>query len=364
MAITIAQNYTQRNYSWTDWKVIFAIKRFLHQYDDDGVMYTVWGYDGPEVHLCQIWKGTIPETVLLNGSITQEQNDLDKTDFEDNYKNNANKSIKKIDSEGRDITVPFPRVGTDIILVSHNFSDPCSWYQRSQRITEETLTSSDGFQWSSDNVNWIDMLSGRMYHDYIYRLEVGHNYDVVVTVDGYAKSYRQPFADSGGDYEIFYEDGYINSFDDWSGKEVLCSYSHATTSEWTLTPPPNKKIDIEVADVQYTSDIVLNDTIVFDTYVYNPYDYPNKFLYETAYFKNMKNLIEEALGQYPLIPKANGPRGTAGETVELPFRYGSVKTLSYSTGVEFTIRLADNRPFIGSKGSFATVSFYGAIGDE
>lgn len=93
MAIVLAPNYTQKIYSWTDWKVVQNIKNGNHQFDDDGLLYTIYFYDDPEVHICQIWKGTIPESILSTSSITQVQNDADKVDFETNFKPFSNKTL-------------------------------------------------------------------------------------------------------------------------------------------------------------------------------------------------------------------------------------------------------------------------------
>lgn len=91
MAITFASNLTQRNYRWTDFKAIKASHDLLVQYDDDGTMYTIYGYDGPEVHMCQIWQGNVPDSAQT--SYSQAQNDSDKSDFETNYKPTANQSM-------------------------------------------------------------------------------------------------------------------------------------------------------------------------------------------------------------------------------------------------------------------------------
>jgi hypothetical protein len=97
--IALAQHLTQRTYSWTAWKAIQASKILLTQYDDDGVQYTVYGYDGPEVHLCTIWKGEVPHGIV--GSYSQAQNDADKADFEANYKASANATIEPRAKDGR-----------------------------------------------------------------------------------------------------------------------------------------------------------------------------------------------------------------------------------------------------------------------
>lgn len=100
MTITLAPQLTQRYYDWTSWKIVYSLKNFIYQYDNGELIYTIWGYDGPEVHLCQIWKGIVPESILNSSSITQEQNDLDKEDFEDNYLSNANGVLLKLSASG------------------------------------------------------------------------------------------------------------------------------------------------------------------------------------------------------------------------------------------------------------------------
>lgn len=97
MSVTIGSN-TYRNYRWTDWKAIVTIKNIARpQFDDDGAVYTIWGYDGPEVHMCQIWKGELPYSIT---GYTQVQNDSDKSDFETNYKSNYNQSLEPRTSDG------------------------------------------------------------------------------------------------------------------------------------------------------------------------------------------------------------------------------------------------------------------------
>jgi hypothetical protein len=98
--VSIASNLTQRNYRWSQWKAVYAIKGLPFQYEDDGDTYTIWTYDHPDVHITQIWKGTIP---LETGGYTQEQNDLDRTDFEATYKSLGNAALEQIDTDGAQI---------------------------------------------------------------------------------------------------------------------------------------------------------------------------------------------------------------------------------------------------------------------
>lgn len=101
MAVTIGPQYTQRIYRWTDWKAVYAIKGLPFQYDDDGTTYTIWTYDAQEVHMCQIWKSSVPESTTA--AYSQVQNDSDKTDFETNYKSLGNTTLSQIDTDGASI---------------------------------------------------------------------------------------------------------------------------------------------------------------------------------------------------------------------------------------------------------------------
>ena len=100
MSVSIAPQFTQRHYSWSNWKAQAISRGLLWQHDDDGGTYTIWGYDGPEVHLCTIYKGSVPDGVL-NGGYSQEQNDLDKADWEANYKPASNGIVENKAKDGR-----------------------------------------------------------------------------------------------------------------------------------------------------------------------------------------------------------------------------------------------------------------------
>lgn len=103
MSIFIGSQFSQRNYPWAAWKTVYAIKGSPLQYDDDGTLYTIWTYDGPEVLVCQVWKTTVPEGIA-DTSYSQAQNDSDRADFEANFKASGNKRIEiQTDSENAPI---------------------------------------------------------------------------------------------------------------------------------------------------------------------------------------------------------------------------------------------------------------------
>lgn len=104
MSIALAPQYTQRNYTWTAWKAVYAVKGSLFQYDEESSIYTIWSYDGPDVHVCQIYKGDIPYS--LEAVYSQNQNDIDKADFETNYKALGNQPLYQSDTDGAQIVRP------------------------------------------------------------------------------------------------------------------------------------------------------------------------------------------------------------------------------------------------------------------
>lgn len=104
-SVVIAPQYTKRSYHWTAWKATLSNKVGMVQYDDNGAVYIIWFYDGPEVNMCTIWKGTVPAAIISSG-LTQNQNDSDKSDFESNFKPTANAAITLKTADGRDIQKP------------------------------------------------------------------------------------------------------------------------------------------------------------------------------------------------------------------------------------------------------------------
>jgi len=97
--LTLAPSLTQRAWTWVSFKDIVVLKYLQVQYDEEVDRYVVFGYDGPEVHLCVIWKDDVPPAIAL--TYTQEQNDADKADFEANYKPTANGQVEPKSKDGR-----------------------------------------------------------------------------------------------------------------------------------------------------------------------------------------------------------------------------------------------------------------------
>ncbi len=276
MTIEFSNSLTKRQYVWSEFKAYLNTRHGTLQYEDLSDYYMLWFYDGPEVFLCNIWKVNIPDDILLQWNITQQQNDNGKLDFENNYKNNSNKFIIKINDEGQQIVVNEPRSGSELIYATHNFCDPVSWFADSERSENETLTDvGDGYSFSSSHLNWIDMISGRVLDDdglvdeqQTFNPEDPHGYKVTIQVDGYDKVMRVPFEQDGGDYEVYWDDGYVKFFESQAGKVVTASYSYANGSTFYIKPAPGKVIKIEAAEADFSSGLIQNDTIEYSIWGY------------------------------------------------------------------------------------------------
>lgn len=141
MSVSLASDFTRREYRWTAWKAILTSKNFVYQSDDDGTIYTIWGYDGPEVHVCQIFKGTVPDSTIA--AYSQSQNDSDKTDFVNNYLANSNKTINFTNIMGATDATKIGNTG-DRLKVESAFSTSISTIPGISKLYYDDMNASNG----------------------------------------------------------------------------------------------------------------------------------------------------------------------------------------------------------------------------
>jgi hypothetical protein len=367
MTVTIAPQFTQRIYQWTSWKAVLLVKPgHAHQWDDDGIVYTIWFYDGPEAFICTIWKGEVPDSVVAT-SYSQNQNDLDKADFEANFKPSGNNLLEKKQTDGSLHVAQVGREGTEVIFATHDFADPTTWFGDSVRVTDEVLVDSgDGYTFTSSHTNWIDMIHGKVFDEDVHAAEVSHTYSVVTTVDDVSVDHHPPFFTSGGDYSINYEDGTITFVNSQAGKTVKTSYSYENGSTWYMRPLPGKQLKIEQAEAQFSIDTIINDTIQFGAFglvdvfapqlVDNPIPSGTLIPLTTTRYKTLDQIVDEAIGSFPVVPALGGAlRGNLQARYGFPFRYGAVRVLNSLAGMELRVFLEGNTAFNGER---ATATFY------
>lgn len=276
-----------------------------------------------------------------------------------------------------------PRDGSEWVIGSHNFCDPCSWFGDSVRVHDEALTDSgDGLTWNSAHVNWIDMVSGRMHNDDIWsQLQMmmdpadPHGYLVVVKVDGVVQTMREPFEAAGGDYEIDWDNGKVIFFASQSGKTVTTSYSYATGNTFYVRPMPGKVLIIEDAEADISSDVDMSDAIAYSAWHFDP----NTMTYVKdmeAKYKRSGQIVTEARGCYPtfeaigateadkLLPMAafrRKSRGMKSNRQAIPFQYSTVKWLHSAYYQEVRVYTEHGRAF---DGEHVTMTFYCTEKDE
>lgn len=172
--------------------------------------------------------------------------------------------LYKVQTDGTPLLAKSPRVGSEIVVGSHNFCDQTTWFTLSTRVQDETLEAvpaESGLKWRSPagRVNWIDMRSGRMHNQEHWCNLVAHGYQVSVTVDGVEKTQCPifEFEASSGDYWVDYDSGHIVFFENMEGRVVVASYSYATGSSFVLAPAAGKVLRIEDAEADFSQDSVL-----------------------------------------------------------------------------------------------------------
>lgn len=277
------------------------------------------------------------------------------------------------------------RIGKEVIIASFDFTDRTTWYSESTRETEKALSTSNDTLFTSGDQYWIDVTHGKLMDEEGVAAAVDHGYAVVVEVEEdptgnpgvwTAKVQRTPFAETGGDFVVDYAAGAVTFAVAQTGKNVRASYSHMATAVCHIDPVENKCLVIEHAECQFASDVQFNTTLVLDIYGYvqyfapelwdqysppGPYPTDTPIPIKTVKYKTADQIIDEALGSYPVIPVIGGDRGYTKTRVVFPFRYGTVRTLFSSLGMELRIRLEGDEPFGGER---ATVTFYCCSKDD
>ena len=240
-------------------------------------------------------------------------------------------------------------------IPSHDFTDPCTWYQNSKRITGETPTlESDGYYHVSKDYI-IDCMHGRFTYENEYMAATAFKvYDdgVELVLDEH--------------YVVDYERGRFKFKSFYTVQGVLTvDYSHAeltpTGSMFTIKPTaPGKVIKVTEAEVQFTTDVKMVP-LFFEIVVPHPdqVTYPGVMVpvFQKLY-KNIKDIINIArrgTGQirapFPLIH----------DIAVFPLRYKPSIVLRASWGQELRLYLKDGQPM---EGEWGTMTFYLEEKDE
>jgi len=271
----------------------------------------------------------------------------------------------------------FPAEGSRTNFISHRWNDPTTWYQSSVRVVDEVPVSQDsvGKSYQLANTNVIDVTHGKIFMEDFLIDPDGHPYMMKVKVDGVEKQMAD--IDTGdGEWEMDYASGVltmITNVPDGSTLEV--TYHYAADSKFVIKPDPGKVLRIKSAEVQFSRNVSMRDTVQFEFYGYvaalDPEGYangdygavpPTELIYATkpSRYKSIHNFLSESNGVYPIVPATssdspNDFRDMRNDVVTFPWEYQASIPVYSSAGMQIVVSLMNDRPL---GGEFATSTFY------
>lgn len=280
-------------------------------------------------------------------------------------------------SDGRLIVALAKPTGSRLNLFSHRWNDKTTWYTNAVRVVDETPTTADNTTYALTHAFVIDAYHGKLWQEHTLKDASNNSYRVVVKVDGVTKTEQDPHYGTGGDYTVDYRAGTVTFAAVQSGA-VTVTYHYATNSKFPLKPAAGKKLVLDVAEANFSTDSQMRDSIVFRPYGYidvfapqllqsNGGPYPSGTeipLYDVVY-KSFYDMIAEANKTYPAYPDMDSShwRGMKPVTV---FDWDYVR----STEINSTIGpplpskievLLEHDTELG--GSFSQVTFYCEVED-
>ncbi len=332
-------------------------------------------------------------TVMVIGDesiIVSQAGGADATDFETYFKLAARSSDSQDDAlvNGSIINgIPFvkPRLAdgrvrissektssSTVTFYSHNWCDKTTWYEKSIRLTENATNSGDNLTYALSHKNVIDSYHAKYTNeDFIVDAD-GYSYRVAVKVDGVTKTEQDPHYGTGGHFTINYQDGYVVFLSAQSPSAVVSvTYHYSNTSVFTVKPAPGKALRLGVAEVQFSDDVEITDSVLFQPYGFvevfapqycttygGPYPPGTKIpLGNPLIYKSIQDYMNDSKKSYPTYPAIGGSgwRGSTQPCVILDWEYEGDKVLRYDQGMEIRVYLQHDNVF---GGNYSTVTFY------
>jgi len=279
-------------------------------------------------------------------------------------------------SDGMPLFAMSKPVGLEgVNFFSHNWCDKCTWAEKATLVTDETATDSgDHTTYTLAHQFVIDLRHGRVTQEDFYSDPTGqtNTHWVVVKVNGTAKVEKDAHTGTG-DFTVNYEEGKIVFASALNANDVVTvSYHYAGSSEITIVPFPGTKLVINLAEIQFSADFVMNDTVVYA--VYGPIDiwapqylqanggpYPagTKIPLKRFVYKRVQDFLNDAMRAYPTYPAMGGDssnwRAMSQPVIVFDWDYLRSKAIDSALGLEIRCKLQHDTPF---GGKYATVTFY------
>jgi hypothetical protein len=215
----------------------------------------------------------------------------------------------------------------------------------------------------------IDTYHGKITFEDVLKDSLGNSYRPQVSVNGVVKTEQDPHFASGGDYTIDYVAGVISFLAALQPTDVVTvTYYYAQTSCFALVPKPGYRLLIGTVEVQFSEDIVLNDSIIFQAYglvdVFAPQLMPGipsgtKIpIGDPLVYKNFSDLLNDSNGAYPAYPAFGGTNWRALKKAAYLFVWDytvGLTVLESQYGMEIRVCMQHDAP---SAGAYGVATFY------
>lgn len=253
-----------------------------------------------------------------------------------------------------------------VSMVTPDLTDRTSWYQKSVQITNETLTDSgDGLTFTSVHPWWINTSAASTKLTYTYK-QVPKRDGTFGNLTDWAVSVKvNGTSVSSSTYTVDYVNGKITFNSSQSGNTVQVTYwtndGVTKPSEWLLVPPAGKKYIVQHAEVQFSVNAQIKDTIRFEIWgggTLSAYGSFPDYLFDAGYgqfradYRNARDLINAANEGQGVIAKIGE---LTSEVVVMPFNYIQAFALDSAVGAMFRLTLLNDTQFIGE---LTTCTFY------
>jgi len=259
-----------------------------------------------------------------------------------------------------------------------------TWYVDSTYVSGEALGVGDGIttefelaHGSGDGEAIVDLSHGKVTDEILIAPPGGEpgGYVPVIEVDEVALQEREVYETTGGDYEIDYISGKVTFFiPPASGDSIVARYYYVPASSGPVItggPPAGKKWIIDAAEAQFTTDVIITDTLVQNVILdYPVFDGSGNYLYTIndmkgttdALYYNVGSYLDFSWGSHPIIPAFGGSeRGLQNPTIIMRWNYLAPIELKSSLNMRIKVWTKHGR---GYEGERATVALYGLEVDE
>ena len=298
----------------------------------------------------------------------------------------------KKSSTGLSYVSVWPTEGDGPTFYSPDWSDPTTWYHNSVRQVDVACDETADLKvwqipsWTADKFA-VDASHAKISEEDALLDSGGNSYKISVKHNGVDQTEQDPhFGGNDGDYVFDYINGTITFHTAKTTGDTVtityhltdCTTKDGTASEFVIVPKAGKKLEIAKAEVQFSKDIVITDSVEYEAWGYvdvfaphllttasppGPYPPGTKIPLKSKVYKSMRDFYNDANGTYPELPAlgGNGWRGMTQPTNCFPWLYQAMTEVSSQAGMEIRVRLTHDEPF---QGEYATATFYCLSVDE